>query len=155
MPDVWNSKRGEISEIGGICKVFQSKCASNETSNRLLHLLLGVPEKLCSEYMLAEVSPHQKLYGCTLFVRNFMQIRFAKILRIWQVFRVFNTNLPFITCFHFQTVKYSDFVFWGKNQHFWTHKWKFKSLLLSEFWLDISKYALDWEDFYRVRESNT
>ena len=41
----------------------------------------------------------------------------------------------------------------GKNQHFWTHKWKFKILLWSEYWLDISKYALDWEDFYRVRET--
>ena len=50
-----------------------------------------------------------------VFAWNFMQIRFAKILRIRQVFRVFNTNLPFISCFHFQTVKYSDFVFWEKS----------------------------------------
>ena len=39
---------------------------------------------------------------------------FAKLLRIWQVFRLFDTNLLLITCFQFQTVKYSGLVFWEK-----------------------------------------
>ena len=80
---------------------------------------------------------------------------FAKFFNFGVFLAGFGKILPFISKFEFQKPKFSQFWIFKKINIFEPTNENSEFVRWTLYWPNISKYALEREDFYRVRESNT